>query len=425
MKSVATNPIFPIKSQTGCLLKWAWSSLFVYQGTSNSCHRTQHSSFPPEMIDTFHNTSEKIKERELMLEGKWPGRGCEYCRNIEEAGGMSDRLRELQGLVDENFIPKELIADPFATVVTPTMLEVYFSNLCNMTCLYCGPDLSTQWVAENNIYGGEIGKQQFKIHQERQDVYPERLKYFWRWLSGNYKNLRMFNVLGGEPFYQNETEQCIEFWNHHPNPDMHFSIFSNLKVKPQKFRKILDQLNQLIENKKIQSVGITASLDCWGIPQEYVRWGLNLKEWETNFTTLVNDYPKVHVCVNSTINCLSIKTMPELLIRINEGNSYRKSISGGRIIHSFNMLTNPRFMNAQNFPSGFFDNDFEKILSVMPAADSRENDLREHMEGIWKTYNFAKHDSKQITKLKASLDESDRRHKTSWREIFPWLVDVQ
>ena len=163
MKSVATNPIFPIKSQTGCLLKWAWSSLFVYQGTSNSCHRTQHSSFPPEMIDTFHNTSEKIKERELMLEGKWPGRGCEYCRNIEEAGGMSDRLRELQGLVDENFIPKELIADPFATVVTPTMLEVYFSNLCNMTCLYCGPDLSTQWVAENNIYGGEIGKQQFKI----------------------------------------------------------------------------------------------------------------------------------------------------------------------------------------------------------------------------------------------------------------------
>ena len=419
------SSIFPIKSQTGCLLKWAWSSLFVYQGTSNSCHRTQHSSFPPEMIDTFHNTSEKIKERELMLEGKWPGRGCEYCRNIEEAGGMSDRLRELQGLVDENFIPKELIADPFATVVTPTMLEVYFSNLCNMTCLYCGPDLSTQWVAENNIYGGEIGKQQFKIHQERQDVYPERLKYFWRWLSGNYKNLRMFHVLGGEPFYQNETEQCIEFWNHHPNPDMHFSIFSNLKVKPQKFRKILDQLDQLIENKKIQSVGITASLDCWGIPQEYVRWGLNLKEWETNFTTLVNDYPNVHVCVNSTINCLSIKTMPELLIRINEGNSYRKSISGGRIIHSFNMLTNPRFMNAQNFPSGFFDNDFEKILSVMPAADSRENDLREHMEGIWKTYNFAKHDSKQITKLKASLDESDRRHKTSWREIFPWLVDVQ
>ena len=61
----------------------------------------------------------------------------------------------------------------------------------------------------------------------------------------------------------------------------------------------------------------------------------------------------------------------------------------------------------------------------MPATDSRENDLREHMEGVWKTYNFAKHDSKQITKLKASLDESDRRHKTSWREILPWLVDVQ
>lgn len=421
---MSNNPVFPIRSETACLLKWSWSSLFVYQGTSNSCHRTQHSSFSPDLIGTFHNTPEKIKDRELMLKGKWPGRGCEYCRDTEAAGGMSDRLRELQGLVDASFIPKELISNPYATEVTPTMLEVYFSNLCNMTCLYCGPDLSTQWVSENNIFGGEAGKRQFKLHQARQDLYPERLKYFWEWLAENYKNLRMFHVLGGEPFYQNETEQCIEFWNNNPNPQMYFSIFSNLKVKPYKFKEILDKLEDLTKNKKVQSVGITASLDCWGPQQEYVRWGLNLEEWETNFNTLVKGYPNINVCVNSTINSLSIKTMSELLIKVNEANSYRKNIKGGRIIHSFNMLTNPRFMNGQHFPSGFFDEDFKAILSVMPATDSRENDLREHMEGIWKTYNFAKHDKDQIKQLKESLEESDRRHKTRWREIFPWLADV-
>jgi organic radical activating enzyme len=422
-----SNTVFPIKSETACLLKWAWSSLFVYQGTSASCHRTAHSSFSPEQTGIFHNTSEKIKARELMLEDKWPGHGCEYCRDIEAAGGMSDRLRELKNLVDSGdsgFVPKELMSNPFATVVTPTMLEVYFSNLCNMTCLYCGPDFSTQWISENNEYAGERGKQQFKIHQERQKIYPERLRYFWEWLSENYKNLRMFHVLGGEPFYQDETEQCIKFWNDHPNPDMYFSVFSNLKVKSKKFRKILDDLDQLMKNKKIQSVGITASLDCWGPPQEYVRWGVDLKEWEDNFNILVYDYPNIHVCVNSTINCLSIKTMPELLIKINDSNSYRKSIRGSGIIHSFNMLTSPRFMDGKIFPSRFFDDDFQNILSNMPSSDSRENSLREHMQGIWKTYNNSGSDSRQIKILKETLDETDRRHRTNWKEIFPWLVDV-
>jgi organic radical activating enzyme len=421
------NTIFPIKSDTACLLKWAWSSLFVYQGTSSSCHRTIHSSFGPELIGTFHNTPEKIKERELMLNGKWPGRGCEYCRDIEAAGGTSDRMRELEGLSDplyRGFIPPELKDNPFATVVTPTMLEVYFSNLCNMTCLYCGPDLSTQWVAENNIHAGDRGKQQFKIHQERQNLYPERLKYFWEWLSNNYQSLRMFNVLGGEPFYQDETEQCIEFWNNNPNPKMHFSIFSNLKVKPEKFKKILDKFDYLIKNKKVSSIGITASLDCWGVEQEYVRWGVDLIEWETNFKTLVYDYPSIKICVNSTINCLSIKTMPELLTRINDCNSYRKSITGNDIIHSFNMLTEPNFMNAKIFPAGFFDEDFKKILTVMPSATAREQSLKEHMEGIWKAYNSAEHDSSQIALLKEVLDETDKRHKTNWQTIFPWLLDI-
>jgi len=389
------NTIFPIKSDTACLLKWAWSSLFVYQGTSSSCHRTVHSSFGPELTSTFHNTPEKIKERSLMLEGKWPGRGCEYCRDIEAAGGTSDRMREL-----------------------------YFSNVCNMTCLYCGPDLSTQWVSENNIHAGERGKQQFKIHQERQTLYPERLKYFWEWLANNYQNLRMFNVLGGEPFYQDETEQCIEFWNNNPNPKMHFSIFSNLKVKPEKFKKILDKFDYLIKNKKVSSIGITASLDCWGAPQEYVRWGVDLTEWETNFKTLVYDYPDIKICVNSTINCLSIKTMPELLMKINECNSYRRSITGSDIIHSFNMLTDPNFMNAKVFPSGFFDEDFKNILSVMPDSTPREVSLKDHMTGIWKAYNSSDHNPDQIKLLKETLDETDRRHKTDWKTIFPWLVDI-
>ena len=57
-----------------------------------------------------------------MLQGLWPEQGCEYCRNIEQAGGQSDRITNL------NFpgihAPPELDQDLNAVNVTPRILEV-------------------------------------------------------------------------------------------------------------------------------------------------------------------------------------------------------------------------------------------------------------------------------------------------------------
>jgi hypothetical protein len=88
------------------------------------------------------------------------------------------------------------------------------------------------------------------------------------------------------------------------------------------------------------------------------------------------------------------------------------------------MLTEPSFMNARIFPSGFFDEDFKQILAVMPESNPREISLKDHMKGIWKTYNSSEQGSGKIILLKEMLDETDRRHKTDWKTIFPWLVDV-
>ena len=80
-----------------------------------------------------------------MLSGEWPGAGCEYCKNIEETGGESDRKFQLAQLNDTNLIPAELHVDNGAVSVTPTILEVWFRNTCNMACIYCGPHFSSRW----------------------------------------------------------------------------------------------------------------------------------------------------------------------------------------------------------------------------------------------------------------------------------------
>ena len=86
---------FPISTATACQSKWTWSTIYLNQLATASCHRVQPLAIDPENFDDFHNIPKKIADRELMLEGKWPQGGCEYCGDIERAGGWSDRLHNL------------------------------------------------------------------------------------------------------------------------------------------------------------------------------------------------------------------------------------------------------------------------------------------------------------------------------------------
>ena len=128
------DKFFPIKTETACQLKWNWSTIRLYNGVTSSCHRVTGDQLTVETFDTFHNTPKKLADRRLMLDNKWPKGGCEYCKQIENVGGSSDRLFHL---AIPNMSPPELDNNPTATSVTPRIVEIYFDNVCNMSCLYC------------------------------------------------------------------------------------------------------------------------------------------------------------------------------------------------------------------------------------------------------------------------------------------------
>lgn len=430
--------VFPVTSPTACLLKWGWSSVYIYTGQSNSCHRTTQSELAPDEFHTFHNTPEKLKQRRVMLDGGWPerGNGCEYCRDIEDAGGMSDRLTNLalleQGDEFRELIPKELFDDPRALSVTPTMLEVYFTNRCNLACIYCGPNYSTQWVAENKSYGVQPHHSRsvsWETAKRLDAEYPTRLARFWEWLEQHSGDLRMLNVLGGEPFHQTETEATIQFFARRPNPRLHLKIFSNLTVRPDRFRYLIGELKKLHDASACRSVGIVASLDCWGPPQEYVRYGVDLDDWSANYEYLAYENPWADVSINCTMNALSLHTMGDLVRRVHDWNEERTRRYAHRrdarpLSLVFNLLTGPPFMHAGIFPAGFFDAEFTALVDLLPRATPWEQANVEYMHGIWKAVNAAPHNPALIRSLKAYLDEIDRRRASHWRAVFPWLVDV-
>ena len=214
------NRIFPIKSETACQLKWNWSTVFLTTEETASCHRTNHHKFDTNTFDV-HNTPRKLDDRQRMLEGLWPKSGCDYCRNIERAGGQSDRLTNL------NFpgihAPPELVANPIAINVTPRILEVYFDNTCNLKCLYCGPHFSSLWDAENIKFGQPAFNKSKNIDQHKQQIFE--------WLKTNGKHLTNFNILGGEPLYQSELDECLELFDQYPAPEIKLQIFTNIRIR--------------------------------------------------------------------------------------------------------------------------------------------------------------------------------------------------
>ena len=422
---MSTNKVFPIQSKTACLLKWSWSTVFLGTGKTSSCHRVDQDTITPETFNTFHNTPAKLKAREMMRRGEWPQAGCQYCEEIETAGGVSDRLYQLSSM--HYSVPHELEHDPSANNVTPTMLEVYFTNTCNMSCLYCGPHFSSVWEAENNRHGEFVhGPIKLittdKVHFNQH--YDQMLEEFWSWLELNYQHLGHFSVLGGEPFYQKELEQVIDFFDTHPNPKLSLNLVSNLKVDPTKFKKIIDRMMKLRSEKKLLEIQITGSLDCWGPEQEYVRWGLDLKEYTANMEYMLTK--DITICINGAINALSIKTTAEYIEKINYWNSIRRQYNPdphSHIYYSFMTVNYPLYMKPDIFDSELFAKDFERILSVMPQDTENQRGNYEHMKGIATHIAAGTKNTEMINNLKVYLNEIDRRRGTNWRKLFPWLAD--
>jgi len=408
-----SDKYFPILTDTACQLKWTWSTIHFYEGKTNSCHRVNLTNLQPEDFNSFHNTPKKLEDRQLMLEGQWPSGGCEYCQNIENAGGQSDRQFHLQ---IPNLTPPELDTVADAIEVTPRILEVYFDNICNMSCTYCYEGFSSRIQQENEKFG-DFSSNGIEIKNKvvKNEQHAELLKKFWEWMETNSTVLKRLHVLGGEPLYQPEFENCLQFLETHNNPELEVNIVTNLKITLPKLKKFIDRIQNLLKERRIKRFDITASIDCWGNEQEYIRYGIDMNQWQENFNYIASK-KWMTLNINQTITGLGIKSIPALVEYINQHRKIRP------IGHYFMACVNKSHLYPGIFGSGFFDQDFENILSVMPNDTWQHKNAWNMMSGLQKEFNSHQRNETELLKLKTFLNEIDRRRDLNWKITFPWLV---
>lgn len=405
-----SDRVFPIRNDTACVYKWGWNTFRLYNGTSSSCHRVNSVAVPLDNFDDFHNTPEVLNDRKKMLAGEWPGRGCEYCQDVEKQGGVSDRIyhNNIPGLTPVDFNPNG------DQKVTPRIVELYLSNVCDLACVYCLPIFSSRNNEELKKYGPyPVGIMPVKQISNRDQYFSAWLN----WLDNNYQHIQCISILGGEPFLQKEMWSILDFVKNKKNHNLTIAINTNLNSKSESIKKFVETCKELIVNKKIKKVQINASLDCWGPQAEFIRNGLDLSNWQRNFEYLIQ-HKWLSISVHQVVTSLSIGTALELQNRIAE---YKKQ--NPKITQAYHVVDSgyEEIYHPNMFGATFFKEKLDELLQTYPVTTEWDIETRKRLEGICLMVNAQTPDQIRLSKLRTTLDMIDQRRGTDWKMLFPHI----
>ena len=408
---MADKKTIPIVSDTACTYKWAWNTFYTYSGETSSCYRIKEELIDLKTFDAqFHNTPKVLEDRERMKAGQWPdpSRGCLYCKNVEDSGGVSERMYS-------NSLPIAREVDFTNTKVQPLMSEVYLSNTCDLKCVYCTPALSSKINSELMAYGTDVAGQIPIVKFDKQAEYTEK---YLSWVDTNYTSLRRLSILGGEPLLQKEFWRLLEQAKTRSNPNLELSINTNLNASIETVVELVDIAKELVKNRKIKRFDIVCSLDCWGDQAEFVRYGLNLERWKKNFEYLIK-HKWIYISFLHVVTSLTIKTMNELQKIILD---YKKQ--GYKINQLYTLVVGEIAKDLYHpsiFGSDFFRNHLEELVQTYPITEKWDNDSKELLIGIAKllTSGNTQPDVIRLGKLRDSLNEIDARRGTDWKSLYP------
>ena len=225
--------------------------------------------------------------------------------------------------------------------------------------------------------------------------------------------------------YQEEFQQNIDLFKELSFSELKLRIFSNFKVNENRFRKYLEDLQYLIDNNKLESVKIVASLECWDEQQEYIRTGLNLTQWENNMMTLLKEFPSIGIHIHGTLASLAIPTAHKLIRKVNEYKQIRYDLGVRKdippVFQTYNILVSPKFMAPSIFPTNYFDKQIEKMYNEFVLC--RDHYRAKQILSYRDEFNSKPEDRKLIKSLINYLQKLDIRRNTNYLDKFPWLEE--
>ena len=313
--------VIDIKSESFCGAKWYNATIWLGSGMTTSCHHPLPHKVSVEEVEAnpkaLHNTAKKKSEREQMQQGQRPA-GCEYCWKIEDIGrdNVSDRVYKTVLYSDEDL--NDAYRTPAGQDVDLQTLEIAFDRTCQFACSYCNPAFSSTWVRDIKQHGPYTelvsdGRNHFTHAHDSSQLYtlndrnPYVDAFFAWWESDLHRTLKELRITGGEPLMSGYTWKLLDwFKENRGKSSTRLAINSNLGMPTEDVIKLLDRANGIELDLYTSNESLTDHA-------EYIRDGLDWKQWTANMHMLAGSKRLRGLHVMCTVNALCLESLPEFL----------------------------------------------------------------------------------------------------------------
>lgn len=254
------DPKTALTDGTFCPMPWT-GLMYNFDGTVKNCIRSAGTigDIKHKPIEEILRSAPNLDTQSKMLSSR-PGSDCHTCYDLENGKKkfaiVSDRIFYLRELKKIPFHVYKLGNHDLHTV------DVRWSNLCNFSCVYCGPEFSSKWA-------GELGIKKSVPTSEQ----TERFKTY---VFEHAHQLKHVYMAGGEPLLMKENLELLEVLKRE-NPGINLRINTNLsKVDTKVFDLVCG----------FKNVHWTISVESMADEFEYIRYGGSWADFQDNLKTI-------------------------------------------------------------------------------------------------------------------------------------------
>lgn len=372
-----------------CTLKGRQQNFIFQRGLTTSCCRARHEQLV-NFVDLKELQSHWQREAQKLIHGdELPG--CQHCWNYEHQGITSYRQQE-----NKTKQPMAIIA-------------LFFDNLCNQMCSYCGPNYSSVWENSINDHGQFINvSNNVKFHQ--QPIINGSTIDVQSWINdiSEYVNSLpdescYITLLGGEPLMQLKNMEILQKFN--LKKFKYLGITTNLNPPNPKF------LHRMFETIPVNKIQISVSIDTTPDYNHVPRSGFDKNRFLENFNYLIekNARNTVFLSVLSVLSALDLSNYIKWINSFDLG-----------IVFEINIVNNPECLHPKYLPWHIKNQILEQCqgLDVPKHVIQTLSQDQEQVDHILiEQYNYL---TQYFTRAGINPDQVDHE---LFKQYWTWLKD--
>ena len=358
----------------------------------------KHNSQKPKQAVSKNGYFEDIRKK--MLAGK-KLHGCQKCWREEEHKGYSyrtlmfDRLKIDQIDTESEFDLK--------------YLEIFFSNLCNLSCRMCDIMQSSQWANLYNnafipegITDNQVVPEEYLDENGRAKTTP--VSFDLKLLDKlDLSNLIEVKILGGEPMITPDHLVFLERLMKDSKQPNKIKLVYHTNATKRPPQQVIDYWKQM------EKIEIVCSIDGYGEVNEYQRIGSNFEVIEQNIDWYKSLDANIELRIHSTISMLNIWKIDELV-------KWSKTATTENI--SFDFVQRPSYLDVTIMP----DDAKEKCVQVIKSAENLQPSQKQFILAYLNSKSYNIEHWKEFWNRMTAIDKYTKQ---SLKKVAPQLEEFK